>query len=748
MSLGSELLPGNLIPGDVNNILGIINETQTAYGISSLEDEGRIYLEMAAISLAWRELSKLATAHSIGKWAINVVEATSQESMDGIDDSKTLKSILDNGLKNYQDNIRKISEGYKTTSESETESDRTFITLLQNVDISKLFNSVGKTIDNYNKIDNKPPREINYTMPRNIDHNLNNDVATYGYTAPSLYADTSGNDTSINKNPSPIFGTPFDNLSDQISNTMNNQTTFDTGDGQQMFKGWAVQDDKGNWIPDPIRTFTQKTPFSDIIGKIILSEFKNNKQPPGTVKFFIEKLHGRYSDGTPYKKNDIKSQLSVVGTTNLSNRMVFAAYIDNFNDSYSSSWNNYNFIGRGEEVPIYKSTKRNMTLTFSIIADYSLDLLAAMEKVYTEFGFKPIHEERIQQILDQKQDWGFGYIGIPSMADGKRYGGHIPGMYSDTTETMWSKLTFLAQCMYPYYRQDGKMKEQPIVRIRIADFFDIIGYIENYQLDLSEFENMIDLNPSAIGNIPFAAKITLSVSIIHDNEPNSTFYGFYNRKEFDNGTMDPVTGEGITIDPKGTTAQGLKKNSPTSFDSSLTQQATTDTPIILQDNSLTNTFSSAMSDFSTSYNDMNNMGLIISDEERKQKTQKAMLSYIRVTEVADQLRYLYGEKPSTQTNQMPNNMTDFAPTNIIENNSNANNSLNTPINISTSNTQNTKGTLDPINNSSGNNEKFSSNVNAEDDTLKNTYNNAINSTKSNNTPITIQDIINKNNIDI
>ena len=747
MSFISDITPNIGDFGDVNVLLGLVNETKTAYGNTSLANTALLYAEMAAISLAWKELSIAVMNKSDNKLDAEQ-EAGQVNSSSDVDDSKTAKSIFDNALVQYQANIKKISDGFDAVSVNAVGmSDVHIQKLIDAIDISKLFSSVGTSVDNYNKIEK--PYDTNYTMPRNIDRNVNDDVSTYGYTAPSIYAGSSDNDTSVYKNPSPIFGTPFDNLSDQISETMNNQTSFDTVDGGKMFKGWAVQDSSGNWIPDPIRTFTQKTPFSDIIGKVIAAEFKNQKQPPGTVKFFIEKLHGRYADGTPYKKNPVVSQLAPIDTNNLSNRMVFAAYIENFNDSYSNSWNSYNFIGRGEEVPIYKSTKRTMTLSFSIIADYSLDLLVAMEKVYTEFGWKPIHEDRIQEIIDQKQDWGLGYIGIPSISNGKRYGGHIPGMYSDTTETMWTKLTFLAQCMYPYYRQDGKMKEQPIVRIRLADFYDVIGYIESFQIDLSEFDNMIDLNPSAIGNIPFAAKVTLSLTILHDNEPNSTFYGFYHRKEFDNGTIDPVTGAGVATDPKGLTAQGIKKNSPTSFDASTTREATTDTPVILQDGSATGAFGSAMTDFSSSYSALTTMGTVVSDEERKQKIQKAMMSYIRVTEVADQLRYLYGEAPSQQTNQLPNSVADLAPSSSIANTGTTNDALNTPITTSINNTQSTTGTLDPINSASSNSSKFASGSSVNNDEVANAYNTSVNSSAGNsNAPKTIQDIIDQNNITV
>lgn len=318
---------------------------------------------------------------------------------------------------------------------------------------------------------------------------------------------------------------------------------FTTSDGVPIHTGWVIKTKNGTYTPDPLKTFTKNKPASEVTKPLIDAFYKNKlTPPPGAIKFFIEKLHGAYSDFKPYKKNGIKSTESRGFNDNLSNRAVFAAFLDKFDDSYSQSTSNINFLGASEGFSVYGNTSRSMTLSFSIISDYSLEMLLALKEIYKALQVDSDIDTKIQKVRELSYyDKGLGFLGMPNKPGD--VGAQI--VYSDTPETLWKKITFLAQCCYPYYRVDGKLKEMPYIRLRLGDFYDVNGVIKSLSIDSSEFDNGLDLNPSNIGVVPFAVKITMSLDVYHDWEPNSEFYGFYNRKEFDNNTADKITGKGL-----------------------------------------------------------------------------------------------------------------------------------------------------------------------------------------------------------
>lgn len=312
---------------------------------------------------------------------------------------------------------------------------------------------------------------------------------------------------------------------------------------------------------------------------------KNSKivTPTGTYKFFIEKLHGRhYSNGAavPYKINPIDDKQSKIydpNGNNFSNRKVFAAFIDNYNDSYSTERSSYSFIGRGEKVFAYANTERKITMEFTVLTDHAIENLAAIDQINNRL--KTASEDDVLSFLlnEDTIHWGRGTYNHDAKA---RLAGGTSTFY-DTAETTWQKINFLAQCMYPYYRTDGKMKEQPTVRIRIADFYDVVCHINNMSINLSPFDvPYIDFNNSSLGEQPVGYKVTLDATIIHDYEPSSEFYGFYHRKQFDAKDSEAaynakVWGIGLSknADPL---AKVLAKKSPVSIKDVLNSKNLTD----------------------------------------------------------------------------------------------------------------------------------------------------------------------------
>lgn len=346
---------------------------------------------------------------------------------------------------------------------------------------------------------------------------------------------------------------------------------------QKLFKSWIRPNTER-----PLGIGTPGTPSAPMSQKIdeMLANANNAQQLVGSYKFFIEKLHGRRvrdGSGEPYRKNPIESRSDEFWPDDLENRMVFPTYVTAFNDGYDVSWSDYKFIGRGEPVWIWEQTTRNLTLEFYIMNDFSAELLRIASEInnnaqeanlggnqgqssdgnldattdltqtiQTIGGFKddqlvdpagnpidnvtPEAQEKFEELLRLFPDWGTGTTPFPTQTRGGRTG-FVQGQFSGTPELLWRRATFLAQCVYGWYRQDGKLKEQPFVRVRIADFFDVVAVINSLQYTQDEFD--VDLNPSSMGAIPMGIKVAINMTIVHEDEPTSDYFRYYHNSSFD-----------------------------------------------------------------------------------------------------------------------------------------------------------------------------------------------------------------------
>jgi len=353
---------------------------------------------------------------------------------------------------------------------------------------------------------------------------------------------------------------------------------------QVMYKSWAPakRTNESN-IGKPTTINNPASAQNEAMSQKINDLLKQQDLTIGSYKFFIEKLHGRHSGDQgskqPYKKNPVKSRAGELIPAELGNRMVFPAYINAYNDSYDSNWESYEFIGRGEPFWAWKSTTRTFQLDFYMMSDVSTQLLTAAAKAVEQEQAKKggktngkdpggalnntvnlartshdvksvkngiIHDaagnaideleiadkDKFQSILDLFPDWGLGTTPISSYTDKGRKG-FVQGEISGTPDQLWERATFLSQCVYGWYRSDGKLKEQPVVRIRISDFFDVTAIITSLNFTNEEFD--IDLNLSAtVGAIPTGIKVTMNCTILHEDEPNSEYRKFYHRKDRDN----------------------------------------------------------------------------------------------------------------------------------------------------------------------------------------------------------------------
>lgn len=63
------------------------------------------------------------------------------------------------------------------------------------------------------------------------------------------------------------------------------------------------------------------------------------------------------------------------------NKIQFRAFIDSFDDSYSSEWGGQTYIGRGDEFYTYKNTKRSLSLSFTMVAQSYGELKPMYDKL-------------------------------------------------------------------------------------------------------------------------------------------------------------------------------------------------------------------------------------------------------------------------------------------------------------------------------------------------------------------------------
>ena len=393
------------------------------------------------------------------------------------------------------------------------------------------------------------------------------DEAWFNQSDPNFKTKENGNDTSSENNPtgkdiiiSPPIHTPDDSIANQTE-----WIDIKNGLSDKIFKGWTS---KGKNVA--VGTLNQPTWERNS------REIARAQSLPGSFKFYIEKLHGYDNQGEPYKANKISNNPEEY--KKFSNRMLFPVFLDNWSDAFTANWNTIDLIGKSEPIRVYNNTTRQLTIDFYILADFSAEIMLAGIQELQEYASQISNEKKnnreirdnsnftneenkflnknlspqAKQVIESNmtlseqkqahlqlqaytknfQNIGHGSNNIPEMLKNGVYG-FTPSATTSTPEMLWNRMTFLAQCCYPYYRQDGKLKENPIIKLRIGDFFDVVCYITS--LSINDMEMGWDLNYSPnIGVIPMGAKVSMSLDIIHQQTPSSTYSRFYHRKDYDN----------------------------------------------------------------------------------------------------------------------------------------------------------------------------------------------------------------------
>jgi hypothetical protein len=135
-----------------------------------------------------------------------------------------------------------------------------------------------------------------------------------------------------------------------------------------------------------------------------------DKITAGAIYNADKATHGKYLslNNTEHAGNDlVKFSIGVIQnelikgedgkSTVQSNYMHFRAFIDSFSDSYTSDWNSYNYVGRGDKFYNYTGFERTVNLSFTVYAQSKAELIPMYKKLnylasslapdYSKFGF-------------------------------------------------------------------------------------------------------------------------------------------------------------------------------------------------------------------------------------------------------------------------------------------------------------------------------------------------------------------------
>lgn len=109
------------------------------------------------------------------------------------------------------------------------------------------------------------------------------------------------------------------------------------------------------------------------------------------ILFGTEKINEAKGDGS---LNDlIKFRFTVV-TPDREFMLPFRAYLDQFNDSYSSSWNSFKYLGRAEDFHTYQGMSRTINLGFKIAAQTRDEMRPLYRKmVFLASSIAPTYSE-------------------------------------------------------------------------------------------------------------------------------------------------------------------------------------------------------------------------------------------------------------------------------------------------------------------------------------------------------------------
>jgi hypothetical protein len=120
-----------------------------------------------------------------------------------------------------------------------------------------------------------------------------------------------------------------------------------------------------------------------------------DKITAGEIYSAGEAIHEQ--DNGKHAGNDLaKFSIGVIqnNTTGNSNYMHFRAFIDSFSDSYTSDWNSYNYVGRGDKFYNYQGFERTINISFTVFAQSKAELIPMYRKLnYLASSLAPDYSE-------------------------------------------------------------------------------------------------------------------------------------------------------------------------------------------------------------------------------------------------------------------------------------------------------------------------------------------------------------------
>tara|TARA_Y100001963_G_C6793307_1_gene456957 strand:+ start:6692 stop:7477 length:786 start_codon:yes stop_codon:yes gene_type:complete len=93
----------------------------------------------------------------------------------------------------------------------------------------------------------------------------------------------------------------------------------------------------------------------------------DNDRGPGALAEFFRNIEGTYVDQTEALARGL-GQVITFEHVPTGTRVTFKAFLQSFQDQYSSRWNAHSGYGRMDDVMQFESTKRTMTLGFDVVA--------------------------------------------------------------------------------------------------------------------------------------------------------------------------------------------------------------------------------------------------------------------------------------------------------------------------------------------------------------------------------------------
>jgi hypothetical protein len=104
-----------------------------------------------------------------------------------------------------------------------------------------------------------------------------------------------------------------------------------------------------------------------------------NYDPQNTNKYVIGETdpsgvkysRQRFTIANPYSPPSAKSLLFSLKNYSNGDTLYFPPYVDSFSDSHTANWNEINFLGRPEPIYTYNNSKRDGSISFYVLTDFS-----------------------------------------------------------------------------------------------------------------------------------------------------------------------------------------------------------------------------------------------------------------------------------------------------------------------------------------------------------------------------------------